>query len=229
MKKGATRPSPKRLRKKHVISPAVSDNLWEIEEVSEEEEDEEETLVARSRRVLSKITFDGARGVDEEETDSDEVIGKGERIKRRRQKQEEQLEENPSDRVSGSDVATSTGDEKDTRLTIPHSKMVVRYADVLLGSSSRGARRYLSSLPPSHELALMMRNVAELSALSVHSLRRSLRQDAIRRRYRKKIRGVQAENDHLKAELTSEKKRLTELATAALQLKADMARISNEK
>ncbi|GAB2294880.1 hypothetical protein Dimus_029073 [Dionaea muscipula] len=115
------------------------------------------------------------------------------------------------------------------RLTIPHSKMVARYADVLLGSSSRGARRYLSSLPPSHELALVIRNVAELSALSGHSLRHSLRNDAIQRRYRKKIRGVQAENERLNNELTSEKARLTELTTTAMQLKADVARISNEK
>ncbi|GAB2292398.1 hypothetical protein Dimus_026639 [Dionaea muscipula] len=279
MKEGVTRPRPKRLRKKHVISPAVGDNLLEIEEASEEEEEEEETLVARSRRVLPKTTFDGARGVDEEETDSDEVIGKGERIKRRRQKQEsrtgpskrprkskspaknvlpsdseavrededkeevrfqignssptaekldneidkiltqalqhpfileslitldalvqEQIAENPSDRASGSDVATGTGDEKEEdkrRLTIPHSKMVARYAVILLGSSSRGARRYLSSLPPSHELALVMRNVAE--------------------------------NDRLNNELTSKKARLTELATAAMQLKADVARVMNEK
>ncbi|GAB2278713.1 hypothetical protein Dimus_013387 [Dionaea muscipula] len=107
--------------------------------------------------------------------------------------------------------------------------MVARYADVLLGSSSRGVRRYLSSLPPFHEFALVMRNVAELSALSGHSLRRSLRNDAIRRRYRKKIRGVQAENERLNNELTSEKARLTELATAGMQLKADVARVTKEK
>ncbi|GAB2288205.1 hypothetical protein Dimus_022547, partial [Dionaea muscipula] len=286
MKKGATRPRPKCLRKKHVISPAVGDNLLEIVEVSEEEEDEEETLVARRRRVLPKTTFDGS---DERETESDKVTRKGGgQIKRRRQKQEartgpfkrprkskspakdvlpsdseavrededkeeEKIEENPSERASGSDVAIDTGDEegedkleKDEdededvgqrdgkglvevekeadaeeeeeeddgdeqpitkkyhlgvlawrRLTIPHSKMVARYADILLGSSNRGARRYLSSLPPSHELALVMRNVAE--------------------------------NERLNNELTSEKARLTELATAAMQLKADVARVTNEK
>ncbi|GAB2296159.1 hypothetical protein Dimus_030292 [Dionaea muscipula] len=75
--------------------------------------------------------------------------------------------------------------------------MVARYADILLGSSSRGVRRYLSSLPPSHELALVMRNVAE--------------------------------NDRLNEELASEKARLTKLARAGMQLKADVVRISNEK
>ncbi|GAB2281587.1 hypothetical protein Dimus_016166, partial [Dionaea muscipula] len=139
------------------------------------------------------------------------------RIRKRYDFRLEQIEDNPSDRLSG------------RRLTIPHSKMVARYADALLGSSSHGVRRYLSSLPPSHELALVMRNVAELSALSGHSLRGSLRNDVIRRRYRKKIRGVQAEKDRLNEEPTSEKTRLTELATAALQLKADVARISKEK
>ncbi|GAB2292073.1 hypothetical protein Dimus_026321 [Dionaea muscipula] len=321
MKKGVTSPRPKRLRKKHVIGPAVGDNLLEIEEVPEEEEDEEEMLIARSRQVLPKTTFDGAQEVDEEETESDEVIGKGEQIKRRRQKQvartgpfkrprklkspakdvlpsnseavrededkeEEKIEENPSVRASGLDVATGTGDEEEEdglekdddededmgqrdgkglvgvakeadveeeeedesdeserpmtkkyhlgvlsrcRLTIPHRKIVARYADVLLGSSSHRARRYFSSLPPSHELALVMRNVAELSALSGHSLRCSLRHDGIRRRYRKKIRGVQAENERLNNELTSEKARFTELATAAMQLKSDLARVTKEK
>ncbi|GAB2295211.1 hypothetical protein Dimus_029386 [Dionaea muscipula] len=65
------------------------------------------------------------------------------------------------------------------RLTIPHNKMVTRYANVLMESSSRGVRRYLSSLPPSHEIALVMRNVAELAALSGYSLNRSLRHYAI--------------------------------------------------
>ncbi|GAB2270202.1 hypothetical protein Dimus_005109 [Dionaea muscipula] len=83
------------------------------------------------------------------------------------------------------------------RLTIPYSKMVTRYANVLMGSSSRGARRYSSSLPPSHEIALVMMNVAE--------------------------------NERLKNELTSKKKRLTEIATAALQLNSDMAKITKEK
>ncbi|GAB2299364.1 hypothetical protein Dimus_033439 [Dionaea muscipula] len=153
----------------------------------------------------------------------------------------EQIEENPSDRASGSDVAAITGDEKEDdevekdeggyedvgqregkgvvvaeeeaeaeeeeddesdeaerlmikkyhlgvlsrrRLTIPHSKMVARYADILLRSSSRGARRYLSSLPPSYELALVMRNLAE--------------------------------NDRLNEELTYENARLTELAHAGM-------------
>ncbi|GAB2265896.1 hypothetical protein Dimus_000927 [Dionaea muscipula] len=107
--------------------------------------------------------------------------------------------------------------------------MVTRYAKVLMGSSSRRSRRYLSSLPPSHEIALVMRNMAKLAALSGHSLRRSLHHDAIRKRYRRKIRGVQAENERLKNELTSEKKRLTELATAARQLKSDMVKVTKEK
>ncbi|GAB2265555.1 hypothetical protein Dimus_000598 [Dionaea muscipula] len=115
------------------------------------------------------------------------------------------------------------------RLTISHNKMATRYANVLMGSFNRGARRYLSSLPPSHEIALVMRNVAELAALSGHSLNRSLRHDAIRKRYKRRIRGVQAENERLKNELTAEKKRLTEIATAAMQLKSDMANITKEK
>ncbi|GAB2278490.1 hypothetical protein Dimus_013171 [Dionaea muscipula] len=107
--------------------------------------------------------------------------------------------------------------------------MVERYADILMGSSSHGARKFLSSLPPSHELALVMRNVAELSVLSGHLLRRSLKMDVTRRRYRKRTRRVQVENDRLNEELTSEKERLTQLATAAMQLKADVARVTNEK
>ncbi|GAB2266670.1 hypothetical protein Dimus_001664, partial [Dionaea muscipula] len=322
LKEGATKARPTRMRKPHIISPAVGDNLLDIEEVVEEEEDEEETLIARSRRVLPKTDFVRAQEADKEETESDEVIGKGESLKRRRQKQEsrtgprkrarkakssvqedeekeevrfqimnsspsaeeldkeideilaealhhpfisdslmtldalvqEQKEENPSDRTIGSDVATSTGDEEKKdglekkdgededvgqrdgkgvvvaeeeveaeeeeedesdesdrplakkyhlgvlsrrRLTIPHSKMVTRYANVLMGSSSRGARRYLSPLPPSHEIALVMRNLAE--------------------------------KERLNNELTSEKKRLTELATAALQLKSDMVKVTKEK
>ncbi|GAB2299934.1 hypothetical protein Dimus_033980 [Dionaea muscipula] len=98
-----------------------------------------------------------------------------------------------------------------------------------MGSSSRGARRYLSSLPPSHEIALVMRNVAELATLSGHSLSRSLCHDAIQKRYRRRIRGVQAEKERLNNEITSEKKRLTELATAALQLKLDVVKVSKEK
>ncbi|GAB2288556.1 hypothetical protein Dimus_022886 [Dionaea muscipula] len=251
--------------------------------------------------------FVGAQEAYKEETEFDEVIGKGERLKRRRQKQEARIgprirarkakysvqededkeevkkEENPSDRETESDVATDTGDEEKKdglekedgededvgqrdgkgvvaeeveveeegedesdeseqpltkkhhlgvltrrRLTIPHSKMVTTYANVLMGSSSRGARRYLSSLPPSHEIALVMRNVAELAALSGHSLSHSLRHDAIRQRNRRTIRGVQAE-ERLNNELTFEKKRLTELATAALQLKSDMVKVTKEK
>ncbi|GAB2281530.1 hypothetical protein Dimus_016112 [Dionaea muscipula] len=348
LKEGATKARPTCMRKPHVISPAVGDNLLDIEEATEEEEEEEETLIARSRRVLPKTAFVKTQEADKEETESDEVIGKGERLKRRRQKQEartgprkrarkakssvqedeekeevrfqirdsspsaeeldkeideilvealhhpfisnslitldalvqEKKEENPSDRTIGSDVATGTGDEEKKdglekedsqeedvgqrdgkgvvvaeeeeedesdesdrpltkkyhlgvlsrhRLTIPHSKMVTRYANVLMSSSSRGARRYLSSLPPSHEIALVMRNVAELAALSGHSLSRSLRHDAIRKRYRGRIRGVQAEKEHLNDKLSSEKKRLTELATAALQLKSDMVKVTKEK
>ncbi|GAB2265556.1 hypothetical protein Dimus_000599, partial [Dionaea muscipula] len=87
LKDGATKVKPKRLRKPQVISPAVGDNLLDIEEVAEEEEDEEETLIARSRRVLPKTAFMEVQAADKEETESDEVIGKGERLKRRRQKQ----------------------------------------------------------------------------------------------------------------------------------------------
>ncbi|GAB2285786.1 hypothetical protein Dimus_020225 [Dionaea muscipula] len=51
----------------------------------------------------------------------------------------------------------------------------------------------LDSVPQVHEIALMMRNIAELSALSGHSLRRFLRMDAIRKRHRKRTRKLQAE------------------------------------
>ncbi|GAB2288387.1 hypothetical protein Dimus_022719, partial [Dionaea muscipula] len=57
-KKEVSRARPKRLRKQHVISPVVGDNLLDIEEAAEEEEEEEETLVARSRRLLLKTNFD---------------------------------------------------------------------------------------------------------------------------------------------------------------------------
>ncbi|GAB2288008.1 hypothetical protein Dimus_022355 [Dionaea muscipula] len=137
IKKRVTRPRLKPLRKKHVISPATGDNLLDIEEAAEEEDEEEETLVARSRPVLPKTTFDGAQGADEEETDLNEVVGKGKRIKRRYKEideifaqalqhpfiseslitldvlVQEQIEENPPDRASGSDVAASIGDEKE--------------------------------------------------------------------------------------------------------------------
>ncbi|GAB2270201.1 hypothetical protein Dimus_005108 [Dionaea muscipula] len=85
-KDGATKVKPKRLRKPQVISPAVGDNLLDIEVVAEEEEDEEEALIARSRRVLPKSTFVEVQAADKEETESDEVIGKVECLKRRRQK-----------------------------------------------------------------------------------------------------------------------------------------------
>ncbi|GAB2276362.1 hypothetical protein Dimus_011092, partial [Dionaea muscipula] len=268
LKEGATKVRPTRMRKPHVISPAVGDNLLDIEEAAEEEEDEEETLIARSGRVLPKTAFVRAQEADKEDTESDEVIGKARKAKSSVQEDEEKeevrfqikdsspsaeeldkeideilaeaekKEENLYDRTIRSDVATGTGDEEkkdglekedgeekdvgqrdgkgvivaeeeakveeeeedesdECRLTIPHSKMVTRYANVLMGSSSRGARRYLSSLPPSHEIALVMRNVVE--------------------------------KERLNNELTSEKKRLTKLATAALQLKSDMVRVTKEK
>ncbi|GAB2265897.1 hypothetical protein Dimus_000928 [Dionaea muscipula] len=88
LKEGVSRARPKRMRKPYAISPAVGDNLLDIEEAAEEEVDEEETLIARSRWVLPKAAFFRVQEADKEETESDEVIGKVERLKRRRQKQE---------------------------------------------------------------------------------------------------------------------------------------------
>ncbi|GAB2273547.1 hypothetical protein Dimus_008337 [Dionaea muscipula] len=107
--------------------------------------------------------------------------------------------------------------------------MMKRYADVLLGTSSRGVRMALDSLPRAHELSLVVRNVTELSALSGHSLRHSLRMDAIRKRYRKQIRRVRAKIGRLDKKLMSEKQRIIELATASIQLKADVEKITNER
>ncbi|GAB2290284.1 hypothetical protein Dimus_024563 [Dionaea muscipula] len=87
--KGMTKLKPKRLRKKDVISPAVGDNLMEIEEAVEEEVEEEETLEVRSRRQLQKATYSlRAKSVDSEETKSDEVMSKEERTKKRHQRQQ---------------------------------------------------------------------------------------------------------------------------------------------
>ncbi|GAB2270448.1 hypothetical protein Dimus_005345 [Dionaea muscipula] len=145
IKKGMSRPRPKRLRKNHVISPAVGDNLLEIKEAASEEDEDEEMLQARSRRVLPKTKFDGAQAQDDLPADS-EAVGEDE------DKEEEHKEENPSDQTGGPDVAAGTGDEKE-----------------------------------------------------------------------------KDENDRLNEELTSEKARLTELATAGMQLKADVARVTTEK
>ncbi|GAB2285758.1 hypothetical protein Dimus_020195 [Dionaea muscipula] len=110
---------------------------------------------------------------------------------------------------------------------MPNKKMMKRYADTLLGSSSRGARLALDAIPRAHELALVIRNIAELSALSGHSLRRSLRMDVTRKKDRKEIRRLKAEvklkvdvvqvtkehqmveveNEKLKAELKKEKEK----------------------
>ncbi|GAB2271240.1 hypothetical protein Dimus_006082 [Dionaea muscipula] len=88
---GATEESeavkPKRLRKKDVISPAVGDNLMEIEEVMEEEAEEEEALQVKSWRISKATTVPEVKNVDSEETQSDEVISEEGRIKRRLQKQ----------------------------------------------------------------------------------------------------------------------------------------------
>ncbi|GAB2266189.1 hypothetical protein Dimus_001213 [Dionaea muscipula] len=103
------------------------------------------------------------------------------------------------------------------RLRMPNKNMMKRYADTLLGSSSRGARMALDTIPRAHELALMMRNIVELSPLSGHSLRRSLRMDATRKKYRREMRRMmKLENNRLKGELTSEKNRVIELASASL-------------
>ncbi|GAB2276022.1 hypothetical protein Dimus_010764 [Dionaea muscipula] len=371
--KGMTKPKPKRLKKKGVISPAVRENLMEIEEALEEEAAEEEMLRVRSRRRQQTTSSPEAKGMDSEETKSDEVISKEERIKKRHQKEQgkvgpfkrlrktlsptqdvllsasdtvgenkeeeeevrvapypssptaaeldkeldellaqafhssfipeslisldalvhEQREENLCDQLGGSDVDASKGEEKEDeeveedeeegvgqregkgtimeegeeveeeededdendedveseeggarrppsrkfhpgvlsrhRLTMPHKRMMRRYADVLLGSSSRGVRMALDSLPRTHELSLLMRNIAELSALSGHSLKGSLRMEAIRKRYRKEIRRVNTENNRLNKGLTSEKQRLVRLAATSMQLKANVEQITNEK
>ncbi|GAB2275871.1 hypothetical protein Dimus_010616 [Dionaea muscipula] len=114
------------------------------------------------------------------------------------------------------------------RLGMLNKKMIKRYADILLGSSSRGARLALDMIPRTHELALMMRNIAELSALSGHSLRRSLRMDVTKKKDRKEIRRLKADNDRLKGKLDSEKERLIELADASLRLRADAVQVTKE-
>ncbi|GAB2281133.1 hypothetical protein Dimus_015738 [Dionaea muscipula] len=84
--KGSSKLKPKRLKNKDLISPAVGENLMEIEEVMKEEAEEEETLQVRSRRVSKAMSILEAKNVDSEETQSDEVISKEGRTKRRRQK-----------------------------------------------------------------------------------------------------------------------------------------------
>ncbi|GAB2299933.1 hypothetical protein Dimus_033979 [Dionaea muscipula] len=111
LKDGVTKVNPKRLREPQVISLAVGDNLLDNEEVAEEEEDEEKTLIARSRRVLPKTAFMEAQAADKEETESDEVIGKGERLKRRRQKQEART--GPRKRVRKAKSSVQEDEEKE--------------------------------------------------------------------------------------------------------------------
>ncbi|GAB2270152.1 hypothetical protein Dimus_005059, partial [Dionaea muscipula] len=138
-------------------------------------------------------------------------------------------------------------------LRMPNKKMMKRYVDTLLGSSSLGERMALDTIPRAHELALMMRNIAEINyfelssafvafslfsdhmlplcqlfALSGHCLRCSLRMDATRKKYRKKMRRLKVENERLKEELTSEKNRLIELTSGSLQLKADVVQVTME-
>ncbi|GAB2276415.1 hypothetical protein Dimus_011143 [Dionaea muscipula] len=79
------------------------------------------------------------------------------------------------------------------RLRRPSKKMIWRYAVVLLGSSSRRGRMALDTLSREHILALVMRNVAELSAITGHSIRRSLGIDTVRKRYRREMRAMKAE------------------------------------
>ncbi|GAB2278506.1 hypothetical protein Dimus_013186 [Dionaea muscipula] len=100
--------------------------------------------------------------------------------------------------------------------------MIKRYANTLLASSSHGAKMAQNTLHREHELALMMRNIAELFVLSGHSLRRSLRMNVTRKKYRREMRRLRAE------ELTSEKKEFIKLADASFHLKADVVQAIGE-
>ncbi|GAB2281704.1 hypothetical protein Dimus_016274, partial [Dionaea muscipula] len=107
--------------------------------------------------------------------------------------------------------------------------MMKRYSDTLLRSSSYGAKMTLDTIHREHESALMIRNIAELSTLSGHSPRRSLRMDATRKRYRRGMRRLRVEKNRLTEELTSENKEFIELATASDQLKADVVQVIEKK
>ncbi|GAB2290283.1 hypothetical protein Dimus_024562 [Dionaea muscipula] len=180
--------------------------------MGEEKEDEDEDMGQREGKGIIVEEEEEVGAEEEEEYENDEDL----------EFEEGEVRRPPSRKFH-------LGVLSRRRLTMPHKKMMKRYVDILLGSSSRGARMELDSLPQAHELSLVMKNVAELSALSGHSLRRSLRMDAIRRRYRKEIRRVRAENDRLNKELTSKKQRLIELETSSLQLKADVVQVTNER
>ncbi|GAB2301579.1 hypothetical protein Dimus_035592 [Dionaea muscipula] len=178
------------MRKPHVISPAVGDNLLDIEEATEEEEEEEETLIARSRRVLPKTAFVKAQEADKEETESDEVIGKGECLKRRRQKQEART--GPRKRARKAKSSVQEDEEKEE----------VRF-------------QIRDSSPSAEELD---KEIDEILAEALHHPFIS-----------NSLITLDALKEHLNDELSSEKKRLTELATAALQLKSDMVKVTKEK
>ncbi|GAB2288069.1 hypothetical protein Dimus_022413 [Dionaea muscipula] len=166
---------------------------------------------------------------------------------------EEHKEENPSDQTVGSDgririeevergeVPTASDDEEeeDEEVQREGKRSVVEEEeeDEDMGQRpptkkihlGRGARMALDAIPRTHKLALMMRNIVELSAMSGHSLRWFLRMDASRKKYRREMRRLKAENDRLKGELTSERKRLIELADASLRLKEDVMQVTKDK
>ncbi|GAB2275757.1 hypothetical protein Dimus_010507 [Dionaea muscipula] len=198
------------------VLPPASEAVGEDKEEEEEEEHIEENPSDQS----DWSDVDASMGDEKEDEEvEDDVVhreGKGVAVEEEEDKEEaegeeegdgeelESEEERPPTRKSHLGVLSKH------RLTIPNKRMMKRYSDVLLGSSSHGARMDLNTLPQAHEITLMMRNIDELFALSGHSLRRLLKMDAIRKRYRKGIRRVKAEtveeeNKRLKAELEKEK------------------------
>ncbi|GAB2272881.1 hypothetical protein Dimus_007697 [Dionaea muscipula] len=175
-----------------------------VEELEKEEHKEEgpsdQTLVSdggvRREQTEDVIPQASVLEEDEEEDDVGQREGKGSIME---EEEEEEEEEEDSCDVVGKRPPTRKlhlGVLSIRRLRMPSKKMMKRYADTLLASSSLGTRMALDTLPRQHELALMMRN--------------------------------NVENDRLKGELMSEKNRLIELATASIQLKADVVKVTKE-
>ncbi|GAB2273536.1 hypothetical protein Dimus_008326 [Dionaea muscipula] len=195
----------------------------EIVEVEEDKEDDDDGQRDEERIIVveEEEIEENSDEEDEAEVEEDE--------------EEEEEEEDDvaldSDDVLGKRPPTRKlhlGVLSKCRLRMPNRKMMKRYSDVLLRSSSRGAKMALDTIHREHELALMIRNIAELSTLSGHSLRRYLRMDATRKRYRREMRRLRVENNRLMEELNFEKKEFIELATASDQLKADVVRVIKE-
>ncbi|GAB2298047.1 hypothetical protein Dimus_032124 [Dionaea muscipula] len=206
---GKSSPTAKELEKEidrilaqAIQHPFISESLITLDDLVQEHMEENPSDQSGGSNVDASDEKEDEEVTEDEDEDVGQREGKGVAMEDEEEEEEAEEEEegDEEEMESEEDEARRPSSRKfhqgvlsRRKLTMPHKRMMKRYADVLLGPSSRGARMALDSIPRTHELALVMRNIAELSALSGHSLRRSLTMDSIQKRYRKRTRMLQAE------------------------------------